>query len=89
MITSGVPIGKTMVGLDKFGYNLAEMSASGPIAWRKDAEGNRTDPLLGLFLSGNYTYQTDTRPTFGGVYRMTDAARIRRQSLASKHQLFG
>jgi len=75
VITSGLPVGESVVGLDKFGYNLAEMSASGPIWWRKDAEGNRTDPLLGLFLSGNYTYQTDTRPTYGGLYRMTDAAR--------------
>ena len=31
--------------------------------------------LLGLFLSGNYTYEADTRPTIDGVYRMTDAAR--------------
>ena len=38
----------------------------------KDAEGNKTDPLLGLFLSGNYTYEADTRPSLVGVYRMTD-----------------
>ncbi|MGB0248064.1 MAG: carboxypeptidase regulatory-like domain-containing protein, partial [Flavobacteriales bacterium] len=75
VITSGIPVGETAYGLDRFGYNLAEASASGPIAWRKDAEGNKTDPLLGLFLSGNYTYEADTRPTLGGVYRMTDAAR--------------
>ena len=75
VISSGLPIGETAYGLDRFGYNLAEASASGPIAWRKDAEGNKTDPLLGLFLSGNYTYEADTRPTLDGVYRMTDAAR--------------
>ena len=75
MITSGLPTETSAVGLDKFGYNLAEGSISGPIAWRKNEKGERTDPALGLFLSGNYTYQKDTRPTFGGVYRMTDEAR--------------
>ena len=71
VITSGIPVGETAYGLDRFGYNLAEASASGPIAWRKDAEGNKTDPLLGLFLSGNYTYEADTRPTLDGVYRLS------------------
>jgi outer membrane receptor protein involved in Fe transport len=75
IISSGVPIGETAIGLDKFGYNLAEGVASGPILFRKDENGNKTDPLLGLFLAGSITYQQDPRPTFGGVYRMTDAAR--------------
>ena len=35
IISSGVPIGETAVGLDKFGYNLAEGVASGPILFRK------------------------------------------------------
>ena len=51
------------------------MVASGPILFRKNDKGEKTDPLLGLFLSGNYTYQKDPRPTFGGVYRITDEAR--------------
>ena len=75
VITSGVPKGETAIGLDKFGYNLAEGVASGPILFRKDENGEKTDPLLGLFLAGNITYQKDPRPTFGGVYRITDAAR--------------
>ncbi len=75
VITSGVPMGETAIGLDKFGYNLAEGVASGPILFRKDENGEKTDPLLGLFLAGNITYQKDPRPTFGGVYRITDAAR--------------
>ena len=95
VITSGLPTAESAIGLDKFGYNLAEASASGPIAWRKDAEGNKTDPLLGLFLSGNYTYQKDTRPTFGGVYRMTDSARAEilanplRQNISSSGDING
>ncbi|MBM71657.1 MAG: hypothetical protein CL847_02605 [Crocinitomicaceae bacterium] len=75
VISSGLPVGEKVYGLDKFGYNLAEAVASGPILFRKNEKGEKTDPLLGLFLSGNYTYQKDPRPTFGGVYRMTDAAR--------------
>ena len=75
VITSGIPMGETAYGLDRFGYNLAEASASGPIAWRKDEQGRKSEPLLGLFLSGNYTYEADTRPTLDGVYRMKDSAR--------------
>jgi hypothetical protein len=75
VISSGVPIGETAIGFDKFGYNLAEGVASGPILFRKDENGEKTDPLLGLFLAGNITSQKDPRPTFGGVYRITDAAR--------------
>ena len=95
VITSGIPVGETAYGLDRFGYNLAEASASGPIAWRKDENGEKTDPLLGLFLSGNYTYQKDTRPTFGGVYRMTDTARAEllanplRQNISSSGEVNG
>ncbi|MBT5147973.1 MAG: TonB-dependent receptor plug domain-containing protein, partial [Flavobacteriales bacterium] len=75
VITSGLPIGETAIGLDKFGYNLAEGVASGPILFRKDENGEKTDPLLGLFLAGNITYQKDPRPTFGGVYRIKDDVR--------------
>jgi outer membrane receptor protein involved in Fe transport len=95
IITSGLPTELSAVGLDKFGYNLAEGSISGPIAWRKDENGEKTDPLLGLFLSGNYTYQKDTRPTFGGVYRMTDSARAEilenplRQNISSSGEVNG
>ena len=95
LITSGLPTETSAIGLDKFGYNLAEGSVSGPIAWRKNEKGEKTDPLLGLFLSGNYTYQKDTRPTFGGVYRMTDSARAQilaeplRQNVSSSGDING
>lgn len=75
VISSGVPVGDGAVGLDKFGYNLAEAVASGPILFRKDENGEKGEPLLGLFLSGNATYQVDPRPTFGGMYKITDEAR--------------
>lgn len=75
VISSGLPTEESAIGFDKFGYNVAEGALSGPILFSKDSEGNKTRPLLGLFLSGNYTYQKDTRPTFGGNFRMTDEAR--------------
>ena len=75
VISSGLPTEESAIGFDKFGYNVAEGALSGPILFAKDSEGNKTLPLLGLFLSGNYTYQKDTRPTFGGNFRMTDEAR--------------
>ena len=75
VISSGLPIGETAYGLDRYGYNLVEGSISGPLLFEKDEEGNNVRPLLGLFLSGNYTYQKDPRPAFDGTYRMTDASR--------------
>ena len=52
VISSGIPQGESVIGLDKFGYNLAEMVASGTILFLKNDKGEKTDPILGLFLSG-------------------------------------
>lgn len=73
-ITSGFRSGETAVGLDRYGYNLVEGFISGPLAWKKDEDGNKEKPLLGFFLSGNYTSQVDPNPQFGGVSRITDDA---------------
>ncbi|MGB2014223.1 MAG: carboxypeptidase regulatory-like domain-containing protein, partial [Flavobacteriales bacterium] len=82
VITSGLPTADGgAVGFDDFGYNVVEGSISGPILFTKDDEGNKVSPLLGLFLSGNYTYQQDPRPTFGGNYKMRDE--VREQILAN------
>ena len=95
IITSGLPTEEGAVGLDDFGYNVFEGSLSGPIAFSKDEEGNNIRPLLGLFLSGNYTYQKDPRPTFEGNYRMTDEARASilqnplRQNISSTGEVNG
>ena len=43
VISSGIPQGESVIGLDKFGYNLAEMVASGPILFRKNDKGEKTD----------------------------------------------
>ncbi len=82
-ISSGFRSGETAIGLDRYGYNLIEGVISGPIAFYKDekgefyrdAEGNKNKPMLGLFLSGNYSSQVDPRPAFGGVYRMKEDVR--------------
>ena len=57
------------VGLDRFGQTQIEGVVSGPLLWKKDAEGNKANPLLGFFLSANYTNYMDTRPTIGN-YRI-------------------
>lgn len=57
-------------GLDKFGYNLFEGMISGPLVMQKDSTGKKTKPLLGFFVSGNYTDELDNRPLNGGTYRV-------------------
>ena len=95
IISSGVPTAESAIGFDKFGYNVAEGALSGPILFSKDAQGNNTRPLLGLFISGNYTYQKDSRPTFDGNYRMSDEARASiianplRQNISSTGEVNG
>jgi outer membrane receptor protein involved in Fe transport len=61
-----------VIGLDQFGYNLFEGSLSGPIAFRKDSAGNKTTPLLGFFISGNYTHQVEPRPSYIGNWKVRD-----------------
>lgn len=77
VVTSGMRSGDTAVGLDSYGYNLIEGSLSGPLLTKKNEDGSIDRPILGFFISGNYTNIVDPRPTFGGVYRMTDDARDR------------
>ncbi|MCC6600589.1 MAG: carboxypeptidase regulatory-like domain-containing protein [Crocinitomicaceae bacterium] len=75
VISSGFKSGETAVGLDRYGYNLIEGSASGPIFFKKDSAGNNVRPILGFFVSGNYTDILDPSAAFGGVYRMNEDAR--------------
>lgn len=75
VITSGFKSGDKAVGLDTFGYNLVEGSLSGPLLFKKDADGNPERPILGFFVSANYTDIIDNNPAFGGNYRMKEDAR--------------
>lgn len=58
------------VGLDPYAHNQIEAVVSGPLLFRKDAEGNKTDPLIGFFLAGNYQNLLDQRPSAIGNYRI-------------------
>lgn len=65
-----------VIGLDKYAYNLVEGMISGPLFMKKDSAGNKTDPILGFFLSVNYTDQLDSRPLAnGGAYRIKQGVR--------------
>ena len=82
-VTSGIYIkGKDVngydgkvVGLDKFGYNLAEGMFSGPLWMQKDENGKKTKPLLGFLISANITDQLDSRPLAGGSMRIKKEVR--------------
>lgn len=61
-------------GLDRYARSQIEGVISGPLFWRKDAEGNRERPLLGFFVSANYTNNLDANPRFSG-YRIKQDSR--------------
>ncbi|MCB9183366.1 MAG: carboxypeptidase-like regulatory domain-containing protein [Flavobacteriales bacterium] len=72
-LTSGYKIGEDItdiVGLDKYAFNQVEASLSGPILFKKDSVGNKTKPLIGFFLSGQYTNVVDNAPTYIGDVRV-------------------
>ena len=87
-LTSGFKVGEDItdiVGLDKYAYNQVEASLSGPIFFRKDSLGNKTKPLLGFFLSGQYTNVVDNEPSYLGDVRVK--SEVRDELLASPLQL--
>jgi hypothetical protein len=59
-------------GFDKFGYNLFEGMLSGPLLMKKDSAGNKTQPILGFFVSFNVTDEFDPRPVIGGTWRIKE-----------------
>ncbi|MBI3133930.1 MAG: carboxypeptidase regulatory-like domain-containing protein [Bacteroidetes bacterium] len=65
-----------VIGLDKYAYNLVEGMISGPLLMKKDSTGEKTKPILGFFISMNYTDELDNRPTAnGGTYRIKEDVR--------------
>jgi hypothetical protein len=75
-VSSGFKTGDNQsVGLDRFGYNLIEGILSGPLLMRKDSTGKKTDPILGFFISGNFTSQLDPRPFYTDQYRLKPEVR--------------
>lgn len=71
-LTSGWKFGDNMVGLDPYGYNVIEGSLSGPLLMRKDSTGKKTEPIIGFFVSGNYTHQVDASPSAIGMWKVKD-----------------
>ncbi len=77
-LTSGFKLGDDIAnvyGLDKYGFNQLEASLSGPLLFKKDSVGNKTRPLIGFFLSGQYTNVVDGRPLFDGDVRVKPEVR--------------
>ena len=74
-VTSGIAIGEEVYGLDNNGYNLFEGVFSGPLLMKKDSLGNKTDPILGFFLSGNFSNVLDPRPLAIDQYRLKPQVR--------------
>lgn len=58
---------------DKYGYNVASFSLNGPLIKSKN-EKDKTS-LLGFFISGEFSYEKDTRPFIDGDYKVNDAKR--------------
>lgn len=78
-LTSGYKIGEKVVGLDKFGYNLLEFAAAGPLISKRDTSSTdsikkRGEPIVGFFLSGNYTSEAEPRPSPIGFWQIKDDA---------------
>lgn len=72
VLTSGLGFGENAyVGLDPYGYNLAELSLSGPLIQKRDSAGNK-EPLVGFFLSGNFFSNRDPRPSAVGAWKIKD-----------------
>jgi hypothetical protein len=72
-LTSGFKVGSDItdiVGLDKYAFNQLEASLSGPILFKKDSLGNKTKPLIGFFVSGQYTNVVDGSPSYLGDVRV-------------------
>lgn len=74
-VTSGFKIGDNTYGLDHYGYNLIEGVVSGPLLMKKDSTGEKTDPILGFFISGNFNHQVDSRPWITDIYRVKPEVR--------------
>ncbi|MCB0780309.1 MAG: TonB-dependent receptor plug domain-containing protein, partial [Flavobacteriales bacterium] len=77
-LTSGYKVGEDITdiyGLDKFAFNQLEASLSGPIFFQKDSVGNKTKPLMGFFLSGQFTNVQDGGPLYTGDLRVKPEVR--------------
>lgn len=72
LLSSGFRAGDDIIGLDAFGRTQLEGYLSGPILFKKDENGEKTDPLLGFFVSTNVRKFEDSRPSSVGHYFLKD-----------------
>ena len=72
LLSSGFRIGDDIIGLDSYGQTQIEGSVGGPLAFRKDSVGNKLDPFLGFFISGNFRKFEDTRPSAIGNWYLKE-----------------
>lgn len=52
---------------DKYGYDLAAVSGSGPLLSKKDSTGKKTDVKLGYFAGVEFESQKDRSPSATGI----------------------
>ena len=64
-----------MILKSNYGYNLIEGVVSGPLVMKKDSTGEKTDPMLGFFVSGNFSNVIDPRPLSSDQYRLNPSMR--------------
>jgi len=74
-VSSGFKLGDNTYGLDNYGYNLVEGVISGPLLMKRDSTGKKTDPILGFFVSGNFSNVIDSRPLGIDQYRLRPSMR--------------
>ncbi len=72
LLSSGFRAGDDIVGLDPYGQSQVEGFLSGPILFKKDENGQKADPLLGFFLSGNFRKFEDRRPSAVGHWYLKE-----------------
>ncbi len=72
LLSSGFRAGDDIIGLDGFGRTQLEGFISGPLVFKKDENGEKTDPLLGFFLSANVRKFEDTRPSAIGHWYLKE-----------------
>jgi TonB-dependent Receptor Plug Domain len=58
---------------DPYGYNSLGFSLGGPLLRRTLEDGKKGDPILGIFLSGQTTFEKDRDPANIKFYRIKDS----------------
>lgn len=58
--------------LDPYGYNMVGLGINGPLWTKKDKETGASRPIIGYFLSGNFTHRQDGSRSAIGWDRVND-----------------